>query len=351
VVRHRRRGGRGIRPPGSALILRTAFVGLGWWGRELAAAAARAGSIEVALGCSPDAADRAAFGAPCVADYAAVLGDPAIDAVVLATPHSLHVPQVIAAARAGKHVLVEKPLALDTAGALAAVAACREAGVVLAVGHNRRLLAQLGIAAHLLDDQKHGAAVTAVEVEAHFSTPESLTFAPGHWRVSRTECPGGAMTVLGIHMIDWLHVLFGPVSQVLARFDRRVVTTDMDDTAHANLVFKSGLNASLTCHYAQPYTNRLVVDCNDARLEIAADAPETPLVRPRLTWRASDGPTTIDVPYVDTLAEQMRRFAAACAGQGTPAVDGIQATRNVAVLDAIIRSAAADGAPIAVDYG
>lgn len=346
MVRDRRRGGGGIRPPGSPLILRTAFVGLGWWGRELAAAAKRAGGIDVALGCSPDAAQRAAFGAPCVTDYATVLADPNIDAVVLATPHSLHVPQVIAAARAGKHVLVEKPLALDTAGALAAVAACREAGVVLAVGHNRRLLAQLDLVAGLLDGCGR-----LLHVEANFSTAEAVAFPPGHWRTLPSECPGGAMTVLGVHVIDWLHILFGPVMRVTARFASRAVTTGMDDTATAQLVFASGLGAQLTCLYAAPYTNRLVVHGSEASLVLDAAAPETPELRPSLTVRAREGiRRTVPVPFVDTLAMQMARFAAACAGRGTPAVDGVQAARNVAVLDAIIR-AATSGHEVAVEYG
>lgn len=302
--------------------------------------------MEVALGCSPDAAQRAAFGARCVADYAAALADPTIDAVVLATPHSLHVPQVIAAARAGKHVLVEKPLALDIAGALAAVTACREAGVVLAVGHNRRLLAQLGLMAGLLEDCGQ-----LLHVEANFSTAEALAFPPGHWRTLSSECPGGAMTVLGVHVIDWLHVLFGPVARVSARFARRAVATGMDDTATAQLVFASGLGAQLTCLYAASYTNRLVVHGSEASLVLDAAAPETPALRPSLTVRARDGTTTtVPVPYVDTLAVQMARFAAACSGRGTLAVDGIQAARNIAVLDAIIR-AATSGHEVAVAYG
>jgi hypothetical protein len=238
--------------------LRAAFVGLGWWGRALAEATERSTDLAVAAGCSTVASETEAFAerfrCPTMHGYERVLHDPSIDAVVLATPHSLHAGQVEAAARAGKHVFVEKPFTLSNADARAAVRACDAAGRVLAVGHNRRLLPQLGLIARALGEGRCG---SILHVEANFSTPEALGFAQGHWRTSRAECPGGGMTVLGIHVIDWLHALFGPITEVSAIFSRRAVATDSDDTAHAQ----------------------------------AADCPETDSVRPRLTLTTRDGAT------------------------------------------------------------
>ena len=102
------------------------MVGLGRWGKSLMAAAAKSSRIAF-----PKTADDAP-------GFAEVLKDAAIQAVVLATPHSLHREQALAAAQARKHVFCEKPLALSVADARAMIEACKQAGVKLAVGHNRR---------------------------------------------------------------------------------------------------------------------------------------------------------------------------------------------------------------------
>jgi len=99
-------------------------------------------------------------------DLDAVLADPAIDAVLLATPHSLHPAQVIACAEAGKQVFCEKPLALHRADAARMFGACREAGVTLAVGHNRRFWPSMRA---LRDIVTSGELGTILHVEGHNS--------------------------------------------------------------------------------------------------------------------------------------------------------------------------------------
>ncbi len=334
-------------------VLRAGFVGLGWWGRELAAAAGRtAGVLVPVAGYSPDPAEAQAFaaqfGARAAERYDALLADAIIDAVVLATPHSLHADQIEAAAQAGKHVFVEKPLTVSGAETRRAIAACTEAGVVLAVGHNRRLLSQVDLLKRLLDD---GIAGRIGLVEANYSTPEALRLPPGHWRRDPRECPGGAMTAIGIHMIDWMHVLFGRVAEVRALFASRAAEPAMQDTATATLVFENGVLATLTCLYAAPYVNRFVIHGSAARIAVEASAAETEALRPALSITRADGrEERMAVPYVDTLALQLQRFAGACRGEGTVAVSGTDAARNVAVLAAITLSAGKGGAPVAPDY-
>ena len=333
--------------------LRTGFVGLGWWGRELARAASRCGGAIVPAACySPDPSEvedfAAQFGVDGASTFGALLADTTIDAVVLATPHGVHADQIVAAARAGKHIFVEKPLAVTTAEARRAVAACAETGVRLAVGHNRRLLSQVGLLKRLLDD---GAAGRVGLVEANYSTPEALRLPPGHWRRDPRECPGGAMTAVGVHMIDWMHVLLGRVAEARAMFASRAAEPAMQDTATATLRFESGVLATLTCLYAAPYVNRFAIHGSTARIAVEAAAAETEALRPVLSVSSSDGTQTrVDVPYVDTLALQLQRFAAACQGNTAVAVSGIDAARNVAVLEAIAMSAARDGTAVAPDY-
>lgn len=322
--------------------LHVGFVGLGWWGRELADAASRTGgAIAVGGAFSPDPAETATFtaryGGRAAERYDAMLADQEIDAVVLATPHSLHAAQIVAAARAGKHVFVEKPLTLSIADARRALAACRDQGVTLAVGHNRRLLSQLEILRRLLKD---GAAGEVGLVEVNYSTAEALGLPRDHWRRDARECPGGAMTALGVHAMDWLHELFGPVAQVQARFASRAAGDGMTDSASALLTFDSGVTATLNCLYAVPYTNRFVVHGSAARIVVEAVAPESETIRPTVAMTHADRSTQhFDVPHVDTLALQLARWAAACRGNGAVAVSGAEAARNVALLEAIVRAA------------
>src|SRR5579859_2830062 len=124
------------------MTVRAAIVGLGRWGQRLVNSIEGSDKIRIVAGVTRRVERAQAFaeakGFPLGADYDAVLADPAIDAVILATPHSLHAYQVVQAAAAGKQIFCDKPFTLDRASAKRAVAAAEAAGVTLAVGFNRR---------------------------------------------------------------------------------------------------------------------------------------------------------------------------------------------------------------------
>src|SRR5262245_52099619 len=122
-------------------MIRCALVGYGWWGRTIASRCRPSNEVAIALVVDPSEASRAAAveaGLEAAASLDAALADPSFDAVILATPHSLHEAQVTAAAGAGKHVFCEKPLGLTLASAARSIEACRQAGAVLGIGHERR---------------------------------------------------------------------------------------------------------------------------------------------------------------------------------------------------------------------
>src|SRR5215813_15538130 len=125
-------------------MLNAAIIGLGWWGQELVhSIQGRSDLIRVSRGVSLEPEQAKDFAAKMNfalgTSYQDVLDDPAIDTVILATPHTKHREQVEAAAARGKHVFCEKPFALSLHDARAAIAACRRAKVGLGVGHNRRM--------------------------------------------------------------------------------------------------------------------------------------------------------------------------------------------------------------------
>jgi predicted dehydrogenase len=124
-------------------MIQAAIIGLGTWGQNLVRSVQGESSairfVAAATRTPEKARDfAAAQGLRMLAGYEAAVQDPGIDAVVLATPHSMHTEQVVQAARAGKHVFCEKPLGLHRDDAERAARACAEAGVTLAVGYNWR---------------------------------------------------------------------------------------------------------------------------------------------------------------------------------------------------------------------
>ena len=326
-------------------MLRAASVGLGWWSDELAGAARNvADRLQIVTCYSRSAEKRKAFagrfGTGTHESYEAVLGDPEVDAVILTTPHSLHAEHVVQAAGAGKHVFVEKPFTLTAESGRRAAAACEAAGVVLAVGHNRRFSAP---AQQLKAMWEAGEFGTVLHLEANFSAPSAMSYVPEKWRASRIESPAGALAGLGIHMIDLLCWLAGPVEQLTARSIRRAAPVDIDDTTSALLDFASGPTGYLGSLGACPYTSFLNVYGTQGNAFAAIDGNALKIQLPGGT------PESREIIPVDTLAAELEEFAAHCAGEGIYRVRPEEAIHNVAVMEAIDASATGGAVSIRPD--
>ena len=332
-----------IRQNLSSAPVRAASVGLGWWSDELAKSLTPPSEkIRIAACTSRSAEKRDAFqsrfGARPLDSYEQVLADPDIDAVILTTPHSLHGEHVRMAARSGKNVFVEKPFTLDAADGRSAAEACRAAGVVLAVGHNRRFSSG---AQWLKDVVRDGVLGTILHCEANFSAPGALSYTEDRWRANRVESPGGAIAGLGIHMIDLMTWLLGPIDRVNGQAARRAVSVDMDDTTSALFQFAAGPTGSLSTIFACPYTAFVTVYGTKGNAHIEPDANSGWL-------RLAQGGTTEAMTFdpVDTLRGELEEFAAHCLGEVEFRVDPDEAIHGVAVMQSIVASAASDGAPI-----
>ncbi|MDA0240740.1 MAG: Gfo/Idh/MocA family oxidoreductase, partial [Proteobacteria bacterium] len=170
-------------------------------------------------------------------DFGAVVRDPAVDAVVIATPPWLHAGQIEAAAGACKHVFVEKPITLNSREAEAARAACERAGVTLAVGFNRRFLPAIGDMHARIGADQIG---TLLHMECQFSGATALRTPPGIWRMTRDANPAGGMVARGMHSLDLMISFLGTVRTVYAMSDRRETVNEMDDTTSVLLRFAGG---------------------------------------------------------------------------------------------------------------
>ena len=322
-------------------MLKVGIVGLGWWGTELAEALEKIPQrAEIAACASRDPADAKAFaerfGTQACGDFAALIAQPDLDAVILATPHSQHAEQVTAAARAGRHVFVEKPFTLTAESGKSAARACADAGVVLAVGHNRRFSAGARTIKQMLET---GAFGTVLHVEANFSTNSAMNYVPDQWRAQRSEAPGGALTSLGLHMIDTMGWMLGPISRIACIAKHRALPVDIDDTTTALFEFENGVTGTLASHFACPMTSTFRLQGTGGNIEARDDFSN-------LVWHAAgtgERPKDLPTEVNDTLVEELEAFIDACE-TGVPfLVSPTEAIRNIAVLEAMMRSAANGG--------
>jgi predicted dehydrogenase len=229
-------------------MIQAAIVGLGWWGKTLVeSVSGQSDKLRFVAGAtrtiSPEAeAFAAEHDLRLVDGYESLLADPEVDAVVLATPHSTHTSQVIAAAEADKHVFCEKPLALTKQEAEASVEATQKAGVTIAVGYNRRFHPEM---TKLRERIRSGGLGVVMHVEATMTFPNALFLKPSQWRANREETPCGGLTPMGVHAIDGMIDLCGPIDQVYCQSFRRVVEIDCDDTTSMLFRMKEGMSGYL----------------------------------------------------------------------------------------------------------
>ena len=323
------------------MTVRAAIVGLGRWGQRLVTSIEGSDKIRIVAGVTRRVERAQAFadakGFPLGVDYGAVLADPAVDAVILATPHSLHADQVVAAAAAGKQIFCDKPFTLDKASAERAVAAARAAGVTLSVGFNRRFLPAIHELERLIADGSLG---TLLHAEAHFSVNAVGRYDDDSWRLDRAEAPGGGLTGLGIHLIDAMIALMGPVASVYAQSTGRVLR-EIDDTTSVMFRFASGAGATLTTLLATPLHFRFHLFGSAAHAELRG--PD------RLDIMRLDdaAPSSREFPPVDIERAELEAFADAVMGRAAFPVSAEQAIHGAAVFEAILRSAA-EGRPVAV---
>jgi predicted dehydrogenase len=319
--------------------LRAAWIGIGWWGNVLADAAVRAGTLRIVGGTARAADKRAAFaqkyGGREYGTLPALLADADVEAVVIATPHSGHAEQMVAAARAGKHVFVDKPFALNVADARRATEACRAAGVVLAVGHQRRRQPAHRALKRMLAE---GALGRVAQIEGNFSADGGFTMVkPGAWRALAAETPGGAMTNLGIHHVDTYQYLLGPIARVMA-LSRQVALTGVPVDDATSILFEFGSGSLGYLGTSWVHANRtaaLALHGTDAQAWAEDDGTRLAVAK-----RGQAERTAVPLEKVDALAEELAEFARCVRDGRRPEVGGEEGISNTAVLEAIVESAA-----------
>jgi len=320
-------------------VIRAAIVGMGRWGQNLVECTqGKTDKIRFTVGVArtPEKAKAfaAAHGLRLVSAYEAVLADPDVDAVVLATPHTQHAEQVTAAARAGKHVFTDKPFALTRASAEAAVRACADAKHVLAVGFNWRYQPALREIRRMVHDGRLG---RLLHIEGNFNGPSVYRFPREHWRQQAEEGPAGGMTGRGVHVVDAMLYLAGPVASVVAQSERLTLDYGLDDTTSMLFKFASGSTG---------YLGTVIATAEGWRMQVLGSKGWAKVGSiPHLhTWSLTTcmvnaQPTVIDYPQTSTERLELEGFADAIEGRAPYACPPEDALHGVAVLEAIVKSA------------
>jgi predicted dehydrogenase len=330
--------------------INAAIVGLGWWGRTLVESLEDSQEIGFTAAATRTVSDDVrAFAEQhslkLLEGFDAVIADPSIDAVVLATPHSQHSAQVIAAAGAGKHVFCEKPFALTKAEAQAAVDATAAAGVTLGLGYNRRFHPEMS---KLRERITSGELGTVEHVEATMTFANALKLQPEAWRAQRDETPCGGLTPMGVHAIDGMIDLCGPIESVYCQSFRRVVAIDADDTTSMLFRMREGMSGYLgTMTATGPgFSFQVYGSGGWVRLEgmthVAGASSEERRTKlfSKVRFQPASGPAEEwEAERLDVTRASLEAFAQACGGGAPFPIPLEQMVHGAAVTEAVVRSA------------
>ncbi len=341
-------------------MINLAVVGLGKFGRRHAEAANSSGRFRViravVRNTEPVEEFARARSIALSTDLTEALADPRVDAVSIATPHSQHAAQIIQAARARKHVLAEKPFALTKGDAKDAIQACREAGVVVAVGHDNRFYP---VIAEIQRYLHAGALGSIVHVEANLShnagqqarlaDSAAPAASPGSWRLEQAEGPAGPITHLGIHRIDSFVQLFGRIDRVFAQASWSIANSATPSAVAVMVRFRSGMTGTLASSQLTPLNSRMQIFGSEAWLE-ARGAHDTEEYRRSslrsIRVRYRDGRfEKRRIEPEDSVCLNFRAFADAIEGKSPYPVSPEEIVHVVAVMEGVVQSLAS-GQPV-----
>ena len=315
--------------------VRVASLGIGWWSDVLADAIERSGKLKIVT-CYTRSEDKrntfaAKYGCKAASSFDAMLQDPTIEAVINTTPNNVHLETTRATARAGKHVFLDKPIANTIADARALTKACRDAGVVLALGYQRRKESHFRWIRKQIDDGVFGRLVNA---EANISRDRLGKIDLSSWRYTAEGMPGGVMLQIGIHYSDVLEYLIGPVKAVSGRLAQLVLPGDNPDVASLILEHENGALSTLNASYASA-SEHYAMNIYGKEASAYYDFHQGL----RFLRRGTERPTPVETAKNDPIVEELEEFAAAVRGAAHPEMDGERSTASLAVLLAGIKSA------------
>jgi predicted dehydrogenase len=259
-------------------------------------------------------------------DWRELAGDPSIDAVVIGTPNSLHAPQAIACLEAGKHVLVEKPMARTLAEAESMNAAAAASGVSLMVAHCWRFHPDVRALRGRIERGELGRVVKTRGYGVHAG------WGPAGWFTDPELAGGGALVDMGVHAIDTARYLLGDPApeRVCAVLGTRYRELAVDDDGILLITWSDGTNSIVECGWWQPHLAGLEADT-----EIYATGGYARV------WDFTEGPEGYEHCSQPMYSAQMAEFIDAVEAGRKPRPDGEDGAIVISVVEQAYRSAAA----------
>ncbi len=332
--------------------MRAALVGLGRWAEAHMAAARRSELVDIVACFTRSEEKRAAFAtkhgieveAP---SYTALLEHPGIDAVVLSTPNDTHVTMTRMALVAGKAVLVDKPVSVDTAEGLSLFRSIG-AGPPVAVAHHARRLAGHRAQKGWIESGEAGEVRMA---QAAFSNIRGASMAPEAWHRHVRGSEAGVLIQVGIHHVDNLLHLLGPAVTVNARFGYGDLGPSMPISAAVIITHASGSISTVTSSWTSPSQYRLAVEATLGTTEYTLDHTKWTSAQVDAAGRLALAPAgepshVYPTTAGDPLRDQLDDLARALRADVSPGVTVLEGLRAVAVVEAAVRSAGDLGAPV-----
>jgi len=317
------------------------IIGLGNWSRQIFQAVGRLPEAEI-TGCysrypNSKKAFASEFGCVPYEQYEHMAEDSQIEGIVVMSSNSAHEGDVALAASRGKHVFVTKPIATTIAAGKRIIDVCAQNEVTLAVGHQTRREPALRKLKEILDTGELGVVRL---VEANYSTPNGLKIKQGDWRWSENECPGGALIQIGIHVIDTLLYLLGPISRVFSWQDRGGLYAEIPGITATLLEFESGLRGYLGSSYVSSFSHWIKVYGTEKNalyselggLVLTEDSWEKGEVREKIAPSAN---VTAPMP---AIVEEIGEFVRCIRTGEQPEIGGEEALHNLAVVLAAVES-------------
>lgn len=320
--------------------MRVGIAGLGWWGQTLVNGG-HGKALDFVVGTSRTKNAKAqefcaAKNIKIVDDLEAILADPSIEGVVLATPHSQHGDQVRKAAAAGKHVFIEKPFTLTASDAASAIDAMKKSGKVLAVGFNRRFHPSMAALRERYKDGRLGELVCIIGEQTGFAAYAKAQ-PTDTWRATSDEAPAGSMTGIGIHTLDSMIGLVGKVTEVHCIATRRSAP-NIDDTTSILLKFANGATGMIMSCLATAVTYRFAVFGSKGLIEIQKPTLDDFKFTPIPANVGGGEAEAINTPGFDTVQAELAAFAEAAKGGKPYPIPVEEVLHGVQAFEAVVRS-------------
>ncbi|MEL0185334.1 MAG: Gfo/Idh/MocA family oxidoreductase [Hyphomicrobiales bacterium] len=315
-------------------MIRAASVGLGWWGKTLANSIQDSDKINVVMATTRTLNNIEDYckeiNAEIASSYDEIVNSDKVDAVILATPHSKHLEQIVQAVNNGKHVFVEKPITLTAADAKIAYDEAKKNNKVLAVGFNRRFHPNFIKIVEMIKNNELG---KVLHIEGTINAPGLWMYAPESWRSSAAETPAGGMTGMGIHIIDQMIASNGNISSAYAQTAKVIKMGDLDEITSVLFKFENGSTGYLGTSIASSIFYNFRVIAENGTIEII----ERDLSVMKYTPREGDITTTTN--SANMCKNELEAFADAINGVAPYPVTADEGIHGAAVFEAVINSA------------